>query len=306
MIPSNSAPRTIAMVIIAFACFVTSAPCFATVIHNILAATGDPAPTGGNYISLSSPSVDPLGNVAFLSQYSINSTLGTGVFRRDQSGAATIAFIGENSPGGGTIGLLSNPFITTNGSVVFFGGLTGTLTRDVYQSDGNTLTVIAQTGSASPAAGSNYSSLGFPLADVSGNTAFFANLVGTKNAGVFRFNGTTTSAIALNGNAAPSGGNYVGFNNPVVSSNGQVAFNATLSGSTSSRGIFRGNGTQTFAIALSGTSAPSGGNYNTFGVPPAVNSTGQVAFIANLTGGTSTQGIFMGNGTNTTSIAHTG
>ncbi|MFT3880060.1 MAG: hypothetical protein QM703_10430 [Gemmatales bacterium] len=50
---------------------------------------------------------------------------------------------------------------------------------------------------------------------------------------------------------------------------------------------------QSTMVALSGTAAASGGNYSSFGFP-VLNSTGQVAFRAGLTGGSSTEGIFAG------------
>jgi hypothetical protein len=46
-------------------------------------------------------------------------------------------------------------------------------------------------------------------------------------------------------------------------------------------------------VARSGTSAPAGGTYGSFGIP-VVGGSGHVAFIANLTGGSSPQGIFVG------------
>ena len=46
-------------------------------------------------------------------------------------------------------------------------------------------------------------------------------------------------------------------------------------------------------VARSGTPAPAGGTYGSFGLP-VVGGSGQVAFYADLIGGSSSQGIFVG------------
>jgi hypothetical protein len=106
-------------------------------------------------------------------------------------------------------------------------------------------------------------------------------------------------AIALSGAAAPSGGTYSAFANPVVNANGQVAFNASLTGGTSTSGIFTGTPGSVQAVALQGTAAPNGepfGSLYTSATTELVtlNSSGQLAFNAPLTGGTPTSGVFTG------------
>src|SRR5947209_4453397 len=49
-----------------------------------------------------------------------------------------------------------------------------------------------------------------------------------------------------------------------------------------------------FPVAVTGYPAPAGGNYSSFGSSPVLNGAGQVAFQANLIGGTSTSGIIAG------------
>ena len=105
--------------------------------------------------------------------------------------------------------------------------------------------------------------------------------------------------IALSGTATPGGGNYINFTAPVLNSNGQVAFNANISGGTSTSGIFTGTSASLSAIALQGTSAPSGGNFGNLFTSTStelsvINSGGQLAFAAPLTGSTSNSGIFTG------------
>ena len=59
-----------------------------------------------------------------------------------------------------------------------------------------------------------------------------------------------------------------------------------------------------FRIALSGTAAPDGGTYSGFGAfGPILNSSGQVAFTASLTGGSSGAGIFAGSAGSVQTVA---
>ena len=106
--------------------------------------------------------------------------------------------------------------------------------------------------------------------------------------------------VALSGTAAPGGGTFGAFTNPVLNASGEVAFAASVTGGTSTSGIFTAVPAATpQAIALQGTAAPAGGNYGTLyssatSTSTNLNSSGQLAFQAPLTGGTSTSGVFTG------------
>jgi len=82
-----------------------------------------------------------------------------------------------------------------------------------------------------------------------------------------------------------------------------------LTNGPSSAGLFVSDGTDGVAIALQGQPAPAGGDYrqrDAFLQPIRLNDRGEVAFAARLTGGTSSSGIFRGNGAHTTTIARAG
>src|SRR5205814_1857205 len=83
--------------------------------------------------------------------------------------------------------------------------------------------------------------------------------------------------VVVSGSAAPAGGNYSNFNSFTLNTSGQVAFNASLTGGSSSQGIFAGPAGSPSTVALSGTAAPAGGNYGTLG-GPGFNAAGQVGF----------------------------
>ncbi|HEX7780273.1 MAG TPA: choice-of-anchor tandem repeat NxxGxxAF-containing protein, partial [Vicinamibacterales bacterium] len=84
---------------------------------------------------------------------------------------------------------------------------------------------------------------------------------------------------------------------------------ASLTNGASRRGLFVGDGTGAVAIALQGQQAPKGGTYE--GQDPflgaiRLNDRGEVAFVGRLTGGSSSSGIFRGNGDRTRAIALAG
>jgi hypothetical protein len=117
------------------------------------------------------------------------------------------------------------------------------------------------------------------------------------------------TVIALSGTAAPGGGTFTGgFTNPTLNSTGLVAFNANITGGTSTSGIFTNASGSLQAAALQGTAAPAGGNYaNLYSsattTADVLNSSGELAFTAPLTAGTSTSGVFTDIGGTVTAVA---
>lgn len=120
--------------------------------------------------------------------------------------------------------------------------------------------------------------------------------------------GTMTSSgaivhttIAASGAAAPGGGSYASFTGslPSVNASGQVAIVASLNNGASI--LIRGNGTTTQRIAAAGDASPLGGTFAASGLAtPAINSAGDVAYNANVTGGSAPGAVLRySNGVNT-------
>jgi hypothetical protein len=106
--------------------------------------------------------------------------------------------------------------------------------------------------------------------------------------------------IALTNTAAPAGGDFLTLDVPVVNELGQVAFHAQLNNGTSltGAGVFVGAPGSLEAAALRHSAAPLGGNYGQFYFEPVLNNSGQVAFVAALSGETTNSGglagVFLG------------
>ncbi len=105
--------------------------------------------------------------------------------------------------------------------------------------------------------------------------------------------GTTTTSIA----ATPTTPFSSLGENPSLNNGGAVAFS-----DEAGSGIFLWDGTATTVIAHTSTSGPSG-PYFSLGFFPSLNNKGAVAFFARLLAPAGGSGIFVGNGTTTTTIA---
>jgi hypothetical protein len=161
------------------------------------------------------------------------------------------------------------------------------------------LRLIALTGDEAPGgnAGEVYGSLGIPSLNDEGLVAFSADLLGTSNnSGVWIGNGTTPPLpVALAGDAAPGitvEATFLSFGPPNINENGQVAFLATLTGSSinvnNNRGLWSNGGENGLElVARRGDIAPEtdGDTFSIFGSLepfPILNNRGQVAFNSQL------------------------
>ena len=114
---------------------------------------------------------------------------------------------------------------------------------------------------------------------------------GSSTQGIFVGVPGSLQTVALQGGPAPGGGTYGNLGGYVLNGSGQVAFNSDL-------GIFVGAPGSVRAVAITGTAAPAGGNFAGpvgYYAAPALNANGQVAFLTDLTGGSSTEGLFAGS-----------
>lgn len=164
-------------------------------------------------------------------------------------------------------------------------------------------TPVAVSGTVAPEGG-NYATFSNAVLNNSGQIVFNATLSGgTATSGIFTGTPGSLQAAALQGGAAPGGGTFGTLTLPVsLNDSGQLAFNASLTtGSSVAQGVFTGTPGSVQAVARQGTAAPAGGNFNVFSTSsagaaasPVINSAGQVAFQATLSGGTAAAGIFTG------------
>ena len=298
--------------------------------YSKISVAGDPAPGGHTFATGLSPgAINNTGQITFGSNVD---TTGVGVFRLDPTGYVTIALANQTAPGtgGGIISVFENfaDNINSSGQTIFRANLTNTIdgsTDGLFRGDGNSLISIARNQQVLPSGGgtiTSFSQFTTPLyLDDAGQTAFILHLANASDnaaSGVFRGDGASLTAIARNRQAAPGpgGGTFdvtfgqqAGFDvDPIMNSSGQVAFMATITGSTngSNVGYFRGDGITLTPIARDGQLAPGvGGGAFSLQDSYAFNDAGQLAFASFLTGipGGIQSGLFRGDGNSTIVLA---
>ncbi len=293
----------------------------------IITRTGNAPPEGnGTFSFFTDPILNNAGQIAFRS--ALTGTTGGalddfGIYRAD---GTTLTLIQREFAFLGSLSNLSFPArFNDAGQVLYTATFTPLFSTPIAQirlgSDGGATTVIAAEDDAAPDGNGTFSSFDSGSAlNASGQVAFSALLTGTAggttdNAGIFLGSGTAVTQVARAGQAAPDGnGSFSGFNFAELNASGQVAFQGfftgTTGGITDNAGIFIGSGAAITQIARAGQPAPDG-NGSLSGLDnPVLNTSGQVAFSALLTGtagGTNDDsGIFLGSGGVVTQIAREG
>ena len=161
--------------------------------HTVIAASGDEAPTGGNYLpsSFSNARVNARHEVTFDAVVG-GPSFATGIFVSDGNTTSAIAFEPDS---------LTNPFITPNGEVIF--DVNGT---DISSSDGKSITPLMRDGDVAPGGGTLTLREGTSARNDHGAIAYVAFVNGsTATQGIFRNDGKQTVAIARADIRAPTG-----------------------------------------------------------------------------------------------------
>jgi hypothetical protein len=205
---------------------------------------------------------------------------------------------------------------------VFWMNLYGTIggssdNAGIFRGDGGPLAQIARLGQFVPGGNGKISDLytDLPVLNDAGQVAFRAFLNGTSggaadNSAIYRGDGSALVQIARKGQADPGGNGLITNLDlpPAINSAGQVAFSASLGGTSGgtadNSAIYRGNGGTLTQIVRKGQPAPGGiGTFSAM-TTPDLNDAGQASFLAFLsTGG---NGIYRGDGGAPVQIARAG
>jgi hypothetical protein len=205
-----------------------------------------------------------------------------------------IATSGDAAPAGGNY----TPFffkvsLNARSEVAFADVLIGTSNSGVFVGDGTTTSTIALGGN--PAAG-NFGFVSNPFITRSGDVVFDVDFTDT-----FTSDGRTIIPLVRTGDQVPGGGTVTQVVERDANQHGAIAYLARMSGTTATEGVFRTDGTNTVAIALEDSPPPTGGAY-TLLAGPVINDRGQVAFKAEMTGGSTGFAIFRADGAGLTPV----
>jgi hypothetical protein len=267
-----------------------------------IALGGNPDPAAGNFGFVGNPFITRNGNVVFEDNV-------TSIFTSNKREFVRLVQDGDPAPGGGTMTPLAHA-TNDHGAIAYLARVSDSpATQGIFRTDGTGTVAIARDDIGAPTGGS-FTFLFEPIINNRGQVAFGAELSGgAADYGIFRGDGGSLVPVFVANQIAPGGGTFTDFGIPVLNAPGQIAALGLLTDSASSIGLFLGDGTSAVAIALEGQSAPKGGNYGSrIPFPGAfrLNDRGEVAFHARLVGGTSTEGIFRGDGERTTTVALAG
>ena len=278
--------------------FLSGADARAQVRHTIVAASGDAAPAGGNYLSFfSAPALNVRGQVAF--DAFLGGPSRFGVFVSHDATTSAIALAGDPDPAAANFGFVIAPSVTTRGDVIF---MTNT---GFFLGDGRRAVPLVQSGDPAPGGGSLNLGGGY-AANSQGVIAYQTFVTGAvATQGIFRNDDTHTIAITLDTTVPPTGGSFFLLGQPVIDERGEVAFKAEMTGGSVDFAIFRGDGENLTTIFAANQPAPGGGTFQDFS-SPVINKHGQVLGFASLNNAVGPLGLFLGDGRDAVAIALSG
>jgi hypothetical protein len=265
------------------------------------------------------PKLNNAGQTAFWANVTgngVDNTNDWGVWSEGSGSLALVARSGSPAPGAPESVNYDSFFIQSGfndaGQTAFFAYLTGSGVdpsndQGIWSERTGSLTLLARSGSPAPGTpgGVNFREFSPPVPTVAinnaGQTAFKAFLTGdgvdeTNDEGLWSEGSGTLALVARRGSPAPGtprGVNFGAFGLnlwPLLNDAGQTAFRADLTGtgvtSTNSRGIWSGGTDDLKLVARTGDPAPGTSSGIRFSdlVRPTLNSAGQIAFGATLTG----------------------
>jgi hypothetical protein len=227
------------------------------------------------------------------------------IFKSDGRRFIPLLQPGQTVRGEGTVtSLLGDRIVNGYGVVATVANVSGgAATQALLRFDGPRVVTIASTDIAPPTGGAFTALLNIAMND-RGEVAFNAEMAGgSADDGVFLGEGGRLVPVLVANQIAPGGGTVLDCGAPQINARGQATTLCDLTGGVSSGGLFLGDGRETVAVALNGQPAPTGADFQIL-ESHKINNRSEVAFLAQLTDGTS--GIFMRSGKHTTSVAVSG
>lgn len=182
----------------------------------------------------------------------------------------------------------SNPSTNSKGVSAFVGMYTDPDGKGLFMVENGELRLVVRSGQKVGVTGGEetFSEHYYPTPINDLNEVAFMARIGEKS-GIFVSRPKGLELIAYVGRPSPiKGTNYLGFGNrtPALNNKGDVAFSGFYDGPTAGRALFfKPTGGAVQVIAKKGDQVPGAGTFEDF-LSPAVNSRGEIAFIATLGG----------------------
>jgi hypothetical protein len=216
---------------------------------------------------------------------------------------APIARQGAAAPDGGVFMDVMQPSVNDSGQVAFrarFAGFFPSQNSGLYLEEAGKVTKIARNGDSAPGGG-EFSSAASPTINNASQIVFEGSVSAPGRSGLFLYSQGEIVGLVQQGDPAPGGGTFDTASAPWSNGVDQVVFVGSLQ-SPSRGGVFLWSEGTVSQIAQTGDPAPGGGVFVSFSLP-TINSTGQVAFGAVVSGG---QGVFLFSEGRVTKIVRSG
>jgi hypothetical protein len=201
---------------------------------------------------------------------------------------------GDRAPDGGTFTELTDPWLNDRGDLAFGAETTAReAAQGLYLRRGSgPLRLLAAAGRA-VSSGGTLQTLSDVVLNNRGTVVFLGRTTDRiAKLGIFAARGGDVVPIVVTGQAAPTGGVFTDFANPAINDRDVIAFVGRTNG-TGGEGIFTNVEGTTAPAVMGGWPSPDGGVFQFFlDGSPALNSRGQMAFIASTTR-RATQGVYV-------------
>lgn len=234
-----------------------------------------------------------------------------GIFAWAAGRIRPIALTGAPAPGmsSSVLAGLDSPAVNARGDVV----LLATIRRGRESLDaillaaGGTLRKVVAQGDPAPAGGT-FAAFGPPVINARGAVAFAAVVEGkTVPGGLFVTRGDRIEMVVGAGDETPAGGIYAKFSERIALNDaGVLAFHGMLKFAPTAAAIFAIEDGRPRVVSRLGDPAPGGGTIEQFGLWPAVDPRGAVAFAASIGSGPSPVAILLADGGGLTHVVGIG
>jgi len=288
-----------------------------------VALAGDIDPgTNGRFIGFSPPQLNDEGAIVFGAIVQLDQEVELdGIFLYSDGVIRSLLLSGEEAPGtgGGVFSLFyTGVFLAMNnpGDIAFAAAVEGGNVDDgIFFLTDNRLAPLVLSGQEAPGTGGDtFQSFrgSFGSLNDTGELAFTVSLADDflTQSYLFVYSGGITKPVALWGQPAPTGdgGTFSSLLSPSINNDGNIAFYARLSGTITDEGVFAYRNGRLESVAVVAQEIADSERFSTFdlmasfGYPPAVavslNDSGDIAFLASLSGQRMRLGIFLASNGN--------
>src|SRR6266404_1297697 len=284
----------------------------------LVVASGQAAPGGGRFNRFdvsSQPIVAPVNNrgqVAFYASVA-RAKVAEGIFVATASRIAKVAGVGDAVPGGGVLSEFARhplPALNDAGKVAFGASVAGArATEGIFLVADGSLKAIALSGADAPGVqNGTFVEFDAPVLNNRDEIAF----VGTVRRGretlqvLYLYSGGVLRKLVAGGDPAPRGGRFDRFGLPAINNKGVVAFPAIVEHGAVLGGIFAVGASELHLLVAAGEIGPEGAMLVRFSERAAIDDEDNVAFVAHLGSGTSSEAVLVANAGGLTQLAIVG